>query len=78
MWFRPPDRPGPNNNWPDLELAISSALQQSYSDVEVILVDNQSTDGSLELARSLRDGLQAHLRIGLPLRAAEVGREHHF
>jgi glycosyltransferase involved in cell wall biosynthesis len=33
-----------HNNWPDLELAIQSALHQSYSPIEVIVVDNSSSD----------------------------------
>lgn len=32
------------NNWPDLELAVESALQQSYHPVEIIVVDNGSID----------------------------------
>jgi GT2 family glycosyltransferase len=35
-----------HNNWPDLELAIESALCQSWRDTEVIVVDNESTDGT--------------------------------
>ena len=35
-----------HNNWPDLELAIESALCQSWRDLEVIVVDNESTDGT--------------------------------
>jgi GT2 family glycosyltransferase len=35
-----------HNNWPDLELAIESALCQSWRDREVIVVDNESTDGT--------------------------------
>jgi glycosyltransferase involved in cell wall biosynthesis len=33
-----------HNNWPDLELAVQSALNQSYRAIEVIVVDNGSTD----------------------------------
>ena len=32
------------NNWPELDLAIQSALCQSYHPIEVIVVDNSSTD----------------------------------
>jgi GT2 family glycosyltransferase len=35
-----------HNNWPDLELAIESALCQSWPDTEVIVIDNESTDGT--------------------------------
>jgi GT2 family glycosyltransferase len=35
-----------HNNWPDLELAVESALCQSWRDTEVIVVDNESTDGT--------------------------------
>jgi glycosyltransferase involved in cell wall biosynthesis len=34
------------NNWPDLELAIQSALTQSHRDIEVIVVDNSSSDAT--------------------------------
>jgi GT2 family glycosyltransferase len=33
-----------HNNWPDLELAIESVLSQSHRELEVILIDNGSTD----------------------------------
>jgi glycosyltransferase involved in cell wall biosynthesis len=36
------------NNWPDLELAIQSALNQSYRTIEVIVVDNASTDATAQ------------------------------
>ncbi|MEO5590323.1 MAG: glycosyltransferase family A protein, partial [Gemmatimonadaceae bacterium] len=35
-----------HDNWPDLELAIESALCQSWPDIEVIVVDNDSIDGT--------------------------------
>src|SRR5579864_6145645 len=35
-----------HNNWPDLELAIQSSLRQTYSPLEVIVVDNDSTDAT--------------------------------
>jgi glycosyltransferase involved in cell wall biosynthesis len=36
------------NNWPDLEMAIQSALCQSYTPAEVIVIDNSSTDATPE------------------------------
>jgi glycosyltransferase involved in cell wall biosynthesis len=36
------------NNWPDVEMTIASALQQSYLALEVIVVDNSSTDDTPE------------------------------
>lgn len=36
------------NNWPDLEMTIESALHQSYQPIEVIVVDNSSTDITAE------------------------------
>src|SRR5579859_2411960 len=34
------------NNWPDLEMTIESALHQSHQPLEVIVVDNSSTDAT--------------------------------
>ena len=39
------------NGRPHLEACLSSILNQTYQDFEVILVDNGSTDGSLDYAR---------------------------
>jgi glycosyltransferase involved in cell wall biosynthesis len=36
------------NNWPDVEMTIASALNQSYRSLEVIVVDNSSTDATPE------------------------------
>lgn len=36
------------NNWPDVEMTIQSALHQSYRPIEVIVVDNSSTDATPE------------------------------
>lgn len=36
------------NNWPDLELAIQSALCQSHPSVEIIVVDNSSADATAD------------------------------
>jgi glycosyltransferase involved in cell wall biosynthesis len=36
------------NNWPDVEMTIESALHQSYQPIEVIVVDNSSTDATAE------------------------------
>lgn len=43
------------NNGAYLGQAIESALQQTIHDLEVIVCDNQSTDNSLEVARSFND-----------------------
>jgi len=40
------------NGMPHLDTCIPSVLQQSYANFEVIFVDNNSTDGSLDYARS--------------------------
>jgi glycosyltransferase involved in cell wall biosynthesis len=47
------------NNWPDLEMTIESALGQSYESIEVIVVDNASTDGTkTEVQRRFSDNVR--------------------
>ena len=43
------------NGGPAFELALRSILRQTYTNWELLLCDDGSTDGSLELARSLKD-----------------------
>jgi glycosyltransferase involved in cell wall biosynthesis len=43
------------NGGPAFEPALGSMLRQSYRNWELLLCDDGSTDGSLELARGLRD-----------------------
>src|SRR3954470_22359420 len=47
------------NNWPLIELALQSALCQSYRPIEVIVVDNRSTDGTItKLQQTFGDRLR--------------------
>jgi GT2 family glycosyltransferase len=36
------------NNWPDVEMSVESALHQSYRPIEVVVIDNSSTDSTPE------------------------------
>jgi len=45
------------NGMSHLDACISSVLEQDYADFEVVFVDNNSSDGSLEYARSKFPGL---------------------
>lgn len=48
-----------HNNWPELETAIQSGLRQSYRPVEVVVVDNESTDQtSTEVPRRFGDSVR--------------------
>lgn len=59
----------PNYNNSDyLTQAIESSLQQTIGDLEVIVCDNQSTDNSLEVARSFSDP-----RVHVYLNEANLG-----
>ena len=71
------------NGMPYLPEAIKSLLAQTFSDFELILIDDASTDGSLDYLQSLSDprirlqrnqrqkGLAASLNIGLDLAQGE-------
>lgn len=45
------------NGMPHLDTCISSVLKQGHADLEVVFVDNNSSDGSLEYARGRFPGL---------------------
>jgi glycosyltransferase involved in cell wall biosynthesis len=66
------------NEAPWLERAVASVLAQTVQDIEVLLVDDGSTDRSLELARSVRDPRVRVLSDGrrrhLPARLNEIVR----
>lgn len=51
-----------HNNWPDLELAIQSSLHQSYQPIEVIVVDNLSTDSTAREVQRLFGGRIRYVR----------------
>ena len=46
------------NNEAFVKQAIESALQQTYTNVEIIVIDDGSTDGSLEIIRSFENHIQ--------------------
>jgi glycosyltransferase involved in cell wall biosynthesis len=56
--------------------AVRSILAQTWSNLEILLVDDGSTDGSLDIARSFRDGRVTVISDGqhryLPARLNEV------
>ncbi|MGY8706237.1 glycosyltransferase [Bradyrhizobium sp. 18BD] len=44
------------NGWPYVQECVQSILAQSHPDFELIVLDNQSTDGTVPWLRSLKDG----------------------
>src|SRR4051812_7590490 len=66
------------NNERELALAIRSVFAQTFEDWELLLCDDGSTDGSLELARSIEDPrvrvLTDGANRGLPARLNELAR----
>ena len=56
-----------HNDWPHLELAIESALCQSHQPIEVIVVDNDSSD---DTEREIRSRFMDRVRY---IRQANVG-----
>ncbi len=66
------------NEEPWLERAVQSVLAQTVQDIEVLLIDDGSSDRSLELARSIRDPRVVVLSDGrrrqLPARLNEIVR----
>ena len=51
-----------HNNWPDLELAIESALCQSWPNKEVIVIDNESTDETASAVSRIFDDRVRYIR----------------
>jgi hypothetical protein len=58
------------NAGPMLRPALNSAIRQSHPNLEIIFVDNNSTDGSLELAQSIADETSHPMQV---LRCAAQG-----
>src|SRR6266480_5240679 len=57
------------NNWPDTLECLESVFRTTYSDFQVILCDNGSTDGSLDYVKAWADGrLDAQVGPSSPLR----------
>jgi glycosyltransferase involved in cell wall biosynthesis len=48
------------NNQSFIQDAIASAINQTYNHIEVIVIDDGSTDGSLEIIKQFGDKIAAH------------------
>jgi glycosyltransferase involved in cell wall biosynthesis len=58
-----------NGGLPYLRRAVHSALSQTFTDIEVIVVENGSRDGSIEFLQSIRDSRLVTLFFENPLGA---------
>jgi glycosyltransferase involved in cell wall biosynthesis len=63
-----------HDNWPDLELAIESVLNQSYRNLEVVLIDNDSTDATEDEIARRYDGRLRYVRQANRLDAGGYNR----
>jgi GT2 family glycosyltransferase len=63
-----------HNNWPDLELAIESALCQSWPATEVVVIDNDSTDSTEAEVRRVYEGRLRYVRQANVLDAGGYNR----
>lgn len=51
-----------HNNWPDLEIALESALNQSWKNCETVLIDNDSTDSTRSMVEARYSGRIKYVR----------------
>ncbi|HEY8164278.1 MAG TPA: glycosyltransferase [Gemmatimonadaceae bacterium] len=51
-----------HDNWPDLELAIESVLNQSYRNLEIVVIDNDSHDSTADEVSNRYSGRVRYIR----------------